>query len=42
MHISLHLDDDVIPWELKNRGDFWLKVFGILGYNTSFGKISGN
>jgi len=27
MHISLHLDDDVIPWELKNLGDFWLKVF---------------
>jgi len=27
MHISLHLDDDVIPWELKNRGDFFSKFF---------------
>jgi len=22
MHFCLHLDDDLIPWELNNRADF--------------------
>jgi len=36
MHICLHLDDDVIPWESNNPSDFVdQSFFFILGYNTS-------
>ena len=27
MHICLHLDDDVIPWESNNRADFVAQLF---------------
>jgi len=35
MHICLHLDDVIIPWESTNRADFVAQsFFWILGYNT--------
>jgi len=27
MHICLHLEDDVIPWELHNPSDFVVQIF---------------
>ena len=27
MHICLHFDDDVIPWESNNRADFVAQTF---------------
>jgi len=27
IHICLHLDDDVIPWESNNRADFVAQSF---------------
>jgi len=31
IHICLHLDDDIIPWESTNRSDFVAQVLLILG-----------
>jgi len=40
MHICLHLDNDVIPWESNNRADFVPQsFFWILGYNTSLQRV---
>jgi len=36
MHICLHYDDVIIPWEPTNRADFVTQsFFWILGYNSS-------
>jgi len=35
MHICLHLDDDVIPWESDNPSEFVVQICWILGYNMS-------
>jgi len=35
MHICLHLDDVIIPWESTSRANFVAQIFWILDYNTS-------